>query len=65
MQSVQLLVSYVVSSSEPIAMAGVALLQSLLAAMAPVLDAPGWTTVIHSLSIASSTDHVSAIFNSR
>ena len=65
MQTVNLLMSYVVSSTEPVAMAGVQLLQSLVAALAPVLDAPGWTTVIHGVSIASSTDHLSAIFNPR
>ena len=64
-QTVNLLMSYVVSSTEAVAMAGVQLLQSLVAALAPVLDTPGWTTVIHGVSIASSTDHLSAIFNPR
>ena len=65
MQTVNLLMSYVVSSDEAVAVAGVQLLQSLVAALAPVLDAPGWTTVIHGVSIASSTDHLSAVFNPR
>ena len=65
MQSVRLLVSYVVSAHEALAVAGVQLLQSLVAVLAPVLDAPGWTTIIQGLSIASSTDHSFPIFNSR
>ena len=65
MQSVRLLVSYVVSAHEALAVAGVQLLQSLVAVLAPVLDAPGWTTIIQGLSIASSTDHLSSIFDSR
>ena len=65
MQTVNLLVTYVTGSSEDVAMAGVQLLQSLVAALAPVLDMPGWTTVIQGLSLASSADHFSAIFNPR
>ena len=65
MQTVYLLVSYVTGSSEDVAMAGVQLLQSLVATLAPVLDAPGWITVIQGLSLASSADHFSASFNPR
>lgn len=65
LQSVNLLVSYAVTSNASVAMAGVQLLQSFVAALAPVLNMPGWTTVIQGLSIASSTDHLSAVFNPR
>jgi hypothetical protein len=64
-QTVNLLVSYVTVSTEEVAMAGVQLLQSLVAALAPVLDMPGWTAVLQGLSIASSADHFSNMLNPR
>ncbi|BDA49435.1 probable Brefeldin A-inhibited guanine nucleotide-exchange protein [Coccomyxa sp. Obi] len=62
-QVVSLLVSYVVQTDEAMAVEGTQLLTELATTLAPVLDAPAWHTLLKGLSIASSTDHFSAVLN--
>ncbi len=63
MQVVSLLVSYVVQTDEAMAVEGTQLLTELAITLAPVLDAPAWHTLLKGLSIASSTDHFTAVLN--
>ena len=58
-----LLVSYVVQTDELMAVEGTDLLKQLVACLAPVLDATGWDIIIKGLSMASSADHFSAVYN--
>lgn len=55
--------SYVVQTDEAMAVEGTQLLTELATTLAPVLDAPAWHTLLKGLSIASSTDHFSAVLN--
>lgn len=55
--------SYTVQSDEGTAGEGVRLLQVLARTLAPVLDVPSWQSLLKGLSIASSTDHFTAVLN--
>ncbi len=55
--------SYVVQMDEAMAAEGTQLLVELASSLAPALDAPAWQTLLKGLSIASSTDHFSAVLN--
>lgn len=62
-QVVSLLVSYVVQTDEAMAVEGAQLLVELAARLAPALDDSGWQTLLKGLSIASSSDHFTAVLN--
>ncbi|KAK9904753.1 hypothetical protein WJX75_001787 [Coccomyxa subellipsoidea] len=62
-QVVSLLVSYVVQTDEAMAVEGAQLLVELATRLAPALDDSGWQTLLKGLSIASSSDHFTAVLN--